>query len=395
MRVEILSDHPGKLLNDATKRRLAKRAAAQTAVARVAELRKQRAVAFSSGRLFAWFRLWFAVANAKKQVPPPSMAGSVPTGKEEAARAGKRAEDEVAAELGERLNDDWLLFRGYRNRKGEIDQVLVGPGGLVAIEVKNYNATVAIDGDVWNAVKVGNYGEVIGRRVLEDARGRTPSVQLNEPADALAAFLKQFGQPVDVERVVLLVHPKALVERHDHPTVVVGKSVDAVLKSRRQRLNRAQRSEIERLIRRDHNHWEKPRSGLRGGRGWRLSEDLFDGCRGQGAIRPGFEQLQIRARFDELTAGVRQDELAPVEQVEEHAPVGANFSVCHPAADERVVIRIDGHPLLQCSPDPLGYGDLDEVKVHRFALIVERNNGFEYFIQNVRILKIEGLRETR
>jgi hypothetical protein len=97
--------------------------------------------------------------------------------------------------------------------------------------------------------------------VLEDARGRTPSVQLNEPADALAAFLKQFGQPVDVERVVLLVHPKAVVERHDHPTVVVGKSVDAVLKSRRQRLNRAQRSEIERLIRRDHNHWEQPRTG--------------------------------------------------------------------------------------------------------------------------------------
>jgi hypothetical protein len=269
MRVEVLSDHPGKLVSDAAKRRVASTAAAKAshdaALVRVAELRKRRAAALTAGRLFAWFGLWFAVSRAKRQVPRfRSIAGSVPTGAEEASRAGKRAEDEVAAELGERLNDEWLLFRGYRNAKGEIDQVLVGPGGVVAVEVKYVNATVAIDGDVWDAVKVGNYGERFDRARLEDARGRTPSVQLNEAADALAGFLERFGRAVDVERVVLMMHPKARVVRHTRPTVAVGTSVDAVLGRCRGRLGRARREEIERLIRRDHRHWNDPKPRPRG-----------------------------------------------------------------------------------------------------------------------------------
>jgi hypothetical protein len=98
-----------------------------------------------------------------------------------------------------------------------------------AVEVKYVNATVAIDGDVWDAVKVGNYGERFDRARLEDARGRTPSVRLNEAADALVGSLERFGKPVHVERVVLMVHPKARVVRHSRPTVVVGTLVDAAL----------------------------------------------------------------------------------------------------------------------------------------------------------------------
>jgi hypothetical protein len=265
MRVEILSDHPGKLVSDATKRRVAELAAADTArktgVARVAELRERRAAALAKGRLFAWLGLWFEVSRAKKQVPRfRSIAGSAPSGEEQASRAGKRAEDEVAAELGERLDDEWLLFRGYRNGKGEIDQVLVGPGGMVAVEVKNVNATVTIDGDVWDAVKIGNYGEVFDRPPLMDARGRTPSVQLNEAADALAGFLERRGQLVDVERVVLMMHPKARVAQHSRPTVVVGTSVDAVLGRFGGRLGQARRAEIEQLIRRDHQYHEHRRA---------------------------------------------------------------------------------------------------------------------------------------
>jgi hypothetical protein len=266
MRVEILSDHPSKLLNDAAKRRVAKVAATdaarEAAVAQVAKLRERRAAALTSGRLLSWVRLSFAVSRAKKRVPP-FRSITVPTGKEEAALAGKRAEDDVAAELGERLNDDWVLFRGYRNGKGEIDQILVGPGGVVAVEVKYVNAAVMIDGDTWDAVKVGNYGELLDRRSLADARGRTPSVQLNEPADALASFLERFGQPVDVERVVMMAHPKARVVRHSRPTVVVGTSVDAVLRCCRGRLDQRRRTEIERLIQRDHRFHER-RAGRRG-----------------------------------------------------------------------------------------------------------------------------------
>jgi len=42
-----------------------------------------------------------------------------------------------------------VLFSGYRNRRGEIDGLLLGPSGLFAYEVKYHNATVYISGDDW------------------------------------------------------------------------------------------------------------------------------------------------------------------------------------------------------------------------------------------------------
>jgi len=44
--------------------------------------------------------------------------------------AGIAGEQLVATELGRVLDDDWTLLRGYRNRRGEIDQLLLGPRGL-------------------------------------------------------------------------------------------------------------------------------------------------------------------------------------------------------------------------------------------------------------------------
>ena len=40
------------------------------------------------------------------------------------------------AALDNALDDSWTLFKGYRNRAGEIDYLLIGPTGLFAIEVK-------------------------------------------------------------------------------------------------------------------------------------------------------------------------------------------------------------------------------------------------------------------
>jgi Nuclease-related domain len=74
-----------------------------------------------------------------------------PTDPEERIRAGIAGEQLAAVELGRALDDDWTPLHGYRNRRGEIDHLLLGPRGLFAIEVKNINATVHIDGDRWRA----------------------------------------------------------------------------------------------------------------------------------------------------------------------------------------------------------------------------------------------------
>ena len=71
-------------------------------------------------------------------------------------------------------------MRGYRNKLGEIDHLLFGPGGLVAIEVKNINGTVHCEGDKWRVDKYDRYGNLVEQHDLVDRgkRQRSPSVQL-------------------------------------------------------------------------------------------------------------------------------------------------------------------------------------------------------------------------
>jgi hypothetical protein len=180
--------------------------------------------------------------------------------REEIIKAGIKGEDMVAAGLGRRLGDDWTLLRGYRNRRGEIDHLLLGPQGLVAIEVKYLNGVVHCDGDSWWLDKYDQYGnQVEPRKQIADRGGRSPSVQLNEPADQLAGFLSAQGHPVQVQRVVLFTHPRSRIGHCDNPTVRIGTSADAVvklLKGTRLTVDAGQLAQLERLIMRDHRFHE-------------------------------------------------------------------------------------------------------------------------------------------
>ena len=99
---------------------------------------------------------------------------------------------------------------GYRNRRGEIDDVRPGPRGMFAIEVKHRNATVYVDGDSWEFGKSShNYDNLVDQGRIGDRRGRSPSVQLDEPVGELERFLRSRGQPVTVGRIVMLTHPKS------------------------------------------------------------------------------------------------------------------------------------------------------------------------------------------
>ena len=117
----------------------------------------------------------------------PSRPRRAPVGDAESVwRAGKEGEDRVAAALDGVLGDDWTLFRGYKNPGGEIDQVLVGPSGVIAIEVKYVNGRVHISGDKWTRDKYDNYGNLVERGAsMSDGGGRSPSAQLNAAASRL------------------------------------------------------------------------------------------------------------------------------------------------------------------------------------------------------------------
>jgi hypothetical protein len=231
---------------------------------RIQESRDRRDQARAQHRWWTWLRCVFALHQARQGVPrPPVSAGRV-TDREEILAAGITGEQRAAAEFGRVLGDDWTLLRGYKNRRGEIDHILLGPGGLVAIEVKHRNATVHCDGDDWWFDKYDRYGNLVERgQRISDRRGRSPSMQLNEPANELERFLRSRGHPVPVQRVVLLTHPRSRLGSNRNLTVHVATStnriIDLLKDSQAAPYARQELAELEHLIIRDHRFHEARR----------------------------------------------------------------------------------------------------------------------------------------
>jgi hypothetical protein len=269
MRVVELSNHPGRLLRDIHRQRSAddRRAQARYASALaqherlLGQARARRDEALARRRPWAWIRGVFAVW-ARRRVPQPPVVVTAPAGQEESIAAGMAGEQQVTLELGKALGDDWLLYRGYRNRRGEIDHLLVGPGGVFALEVKYHNATVYVTGDDWRFEKFDRWGNQVEEGHIADRTGRSPSVQLNEPADELEKFLGSRGQPVAVTRIVILNHPRSRVGGQRNATVHLATSsryvVDLVRKAPLE-LSAARRAQVGSLIERDHRFHESRR----------------------------------------------------------------------------------------------------------------------------------------
>jgi hypothetical protein len=276
MHVVELSNHPGDMLDDASRRRVGAEKRALSVYqdelvryrARVQAIRVKRDRARAGHRWWAWLRLSLSAWSEKRGVPRPPIPSAGHTDLEEKIIAGIAGEQLVATELGRALDDEWTLLRGYRNRRGEIDHLLLGPRGLFAIEVKNLNATVHVDGDRWRADKYDNYGNLVEQRPLTDRMGRSPSVQLNEPAEDLERFLAQRGQPAEVRRVVILAHRRSRLGTVRNPSVRVSTSAGDLLTfvshSPGGQLGPRQRAEIQGLIQRDHDfHGKRRRTGAR------------------------------------------------------------------------------------------------------------------------------------
>jgi len=225
MRLIQLSDHPGQMLQDA---------------------RAHRQVARVRRRWWSWIVGIFSVRAERRNGP---------TAQEESIAAGMAGERRVAAELGQVLGDEWALFQGYRNRRGEIDHLLLGPAGLFAIEVKYRNATVYIHGDDWQFTKFDSWGNKVDQGRIADATGRSPSVQLNEPADELERFLHSRRQPVSIARIVILNHARSKVGRSKDLTVHVTTSSDYIIdlvNASAVQFQDRRITQLERLIEQDH-----------------------------------------------------------------------------------------------------------------------------------------------
>ena len=275
MRFVALSDHAGDMLTDARRRRASAQGRAEQRYRRelaaykerVGQARERQARARKRGGPLS--RLWLGLAalwRRRGEAPPPLPPASLPLSDSEAAIAGGvKGEQEVAVALDAALDDGWVLVKGYRNRRGEIDYLVLGPGGLFAIEVKYVNGTFRITRDRWRYVKYDNYGNPVEQREVADRGGRPPNVQLTEPLLLLEQFLASRGQPVRMRPVVLLNHPKARIDRCAADVgVLVLTSTAQLLRlvlGGEAEISGSQLAEIERLVERDHRFHAAGRRG--------------------------------------------------------------------------------------------------------------------------------------
>ncbi len=263
MRVVELSDHPGALLRETRLRSQAATEQEQTRYedalaqhrARTQQLAQVRDQARAQHRWWAWLRGVFATRRERQHTPSAPRPATHLSDQEDILLAGIEGEKLVATELGRVLDDDWTLIRGYRNRRGEIDHLLLGPRGLLAIEGKHRNATVHCAGDHWWYTKFDKYGNAVERGEMTDQRGRSPSQQVNEPASQLEDFLRSRGHPVDIQRFVLLTHPRSQLGKCLRPTVHVATTTGEVigaLNGSTATISGDECAQLEQLIVRDH-----------------------------------------------------------------------------------------------------------------------------------------------
>jgi hypothetical protein len=264
MRIIYLSNHPGEKLQAIRQRREAAeerdmaryRDAVAEHEARVADVRRARAVARARRHWWTWLRLGFSVLSIKSDVPRRPVPSMHRSDQEEILAAGVAGELYVEEQLAPAFSDDWVLFRGYKNRRGEIDSVLLGPGGMFAMEVKNRNAMVHVDGDKWWCDKYDRYDNLVEEgRPFVDGGGRSPSREVNEPTDELEKFLRSRRLPVSIERAVILVHDRSELGTLRNLTVNVATSMDWVIDLVRKSelsIEAGRLAELERLIVQDH-----------------------------------------------------------------------------------------------------------------------------------------------
>lgn len=173
--------------------------------------------------------------------------------------SGERGEQVLLDHLADRPHQ-WIVFNGYRNRRGEVDHLVLGPMGLWAVEVKNRRVLLDVFGQSWVANKLDSSGKIVGDEPAADrgGQGRNWGRQVAEPAELLADHLADKGHPVPVRTAVLLVKPGAKVGRATDPGIDLVTAdlaeFDRAMKLLSHRLDEAEVAALAELIESHHQY---------------------------------------------------------------------------------------------------------------------------------------------
>ncbi len=115
---------------------------------------------------------------------------------------GKEGEEYVEKILSETLNDEYSYIRNYiipNTRIGDIDGLLVGPKGIIVIEVKNYAGVFRISGgDMYRRLRGDIY----------KLYRKSPFRQTIQQRDYLKRFLREKNFDVPIAALIVLVDGK-------------------------------------------------------------------------------------------------------------------------------------------------------------------------------------------
>ena len=237
MRTIVLSDHTGDMIDAIQQGRQQEFEESGSAATHDSTSRHQtgrqssRATSGSRGffSVFRLIRVVLARLTNRASSQPLQPAQRPSSDREQMWRSGNEGEQRVAAYLADHLSDDWTLISGYRGEGGEIDQIIVGPGGICAIEVKNLNGTLYIDGDRWLRDKYDRYGNRVEvGEVIADRRGRSPSAQINGAVSPLQSFISKGSRVRRVGRAIILSHDRSEVGQVSNPTVEYVTTLDGL-----------------------------------------------------------------------------------------------------------------------------------------------------------------------
>lgn len=251
MLIETLSNHPAALVEETHTALDEQHRGVAEHEHQVSELREQRRAARS------W---WQILRRLQDHQEVQALRASGPQVDPELRsvlarrQAGMAAEDRAAYELSV-LSDDWVLFRGYANRRGEVDLLLVGPQGIWAVEVKGRAVVVHVDGHRWTFEKFDRYGNQVGQGTLQDKRGRSWGQQVQDVGRELEKFLTSRGVDVPVNPAVAVINDKAAMGNVHESTVTLSIGTGYLLGAIRDApavLDSGARNRVSALIRRDH-----------------------------------------------------------------------------------------------------------------------------------------------
>jgi hypothetical protein len=149
------------------------------------------------------------------------VANAGPSEREARVKRAGAAGEAVLPRLLHDLPDSYTLINGVPmpGSHADIDHVLVGPGGVWALEAKHHVGMVQCIGDAWGYSRRGPGG------VPQSGHIGNPSQQARRSAEALTRYLQRRDIPQTVDPIVVFTHPQVELTL-ERPTLTVLRAAE-------------------------------------------------------------------------------------------------------------------------------------------------------------------------